>query len=336
MVIVVSMVLGLTFAITEHRSGCPRDALETILESIQTHSSDPEPASGNQIKLVSQTASNANAEPQPVVFTTELELHEFAAELSRSTGVRVELNPNSGPLSTFASGNACRMENAPGLLLLLKSFAPALHRYAPEFLRTKAGLKRVLVCEDLRLSKFQVRGTTDKASGTLFISHTLENDVEPVDDWAKTNEHCVHHEIFHLIEGRFSEHLQSQFDRWEIEKPKTWEYGKHGLDVARSRQTTTEEKYHHFDLDKDGLLDSLSDTDTPPHVLHPQPGVLTLYSKASVREDRAEFFTAVMLSRETLEFAIQASEEDEFVRKKLLILAEILTVVLDENGELTK
>lgn len=336
MVKILSLVLKLTLLITQEDDACPRKLFEPILETIQTHFSDSAVASDTQIRLTSLTNSGPKIEREIVASQAEEELHEFVGQLSRSTGVRIELNPNSGPLSTFVSGNACRMENAPGLLRLLKSFAPALHRYAPEFLRTKAGLKRVLVCEDLRLSKFQVHGTADKESGTLFISHTIENDVEPVDDWAKTNEHCVHHEIFHLIEGRFSERLQSQFDRWKIEKPKTWEYGKHGLDVARSRQTTTDEKYLQFDLDKDGLLDSLSDADTTPHFLHPQPGLLTSYSKASVREDRAEFFTAVMLSGETLEFAIQASEEDEFVRKKLLILAEILTVVLDENAELAK
>ena len=62
----------------------------------------------------------------------------------------------------------------------------------------------------------------------------------------------------------------------------------------------------------------------------------SIISRSSVREDRAEFFTAVMLSPETFEFAIQAADEDEFVNNKLILLAEILTLIVDNNAETEK
>jgi hypothetical protein len=43
-----------------------------------------------------------------------------------------------------------------------------------------------------------------------------------------------------------------------------------------------------------------------------------------------------MLPPETFEFAIQAADEDEFVNNKLILLAEILTLIVDNNAETEK
>lgn len=312
-------------------SSRPWDVLVPLLVRIQSPAFETSASLPPNILRVNRTALQLDPSSSDVVIGTETELAEHLDDLSAKCVVRIELNQETGSFGPNITGNACRLENAPGLLRLANAIALALLRYEPGFLADKVGLRRVLICEDLRISEFHVSGTTDSQSGTLFISHTIENHVIPGHGWPELQQHCIHHEIFHLIEGRYRDALADEFQRWEEQKSTSWEYGRNGLDVAKSMKAVIRKRFELFDLDKDGLLESNEGLGGSPLWTHPQPGLLTSYSQASVREDRAEFFAALMHSPESFDFAIQLADRDSFVNEKLLILGEILAAVLEEQ-----
>jgi hypothetical protein len=310
----------------------PWDVLVPLLVRIQSPAFETSASLPPNILRVNRTALPLEVpSPSDAAIETPTELAERIDDLSAKCAVRIELNQETGCFGPNITGNACRSENAPGLLRLAHAFAPALLRYEPGFLADKVGLRRVLICEDLRISDFHVSGTIDFQSGTLFISHSIENHVIPNDGWQKRQQHCIHHEIFHMIEGRYRDALADEFRRWEEQKPASWEYGRHGLDVAKSMKAVIRKRFELFDLDKDGLLESNEGIGVSSRWTHPRPGLLTEYSQASVREDRAEFFAALMQSPESLDFAMRVAEQDSFVYEKLLILGEILVAVLEKQ-----
>lgn len=311
-------------------SSRPWDVLVRLLVRIQSPAFETSASLPPNILRVNRTALQLDLpSSSDAIIETATELAEHIDDLSAKCVVRIELNQETGSFGPNITGNACRSENASGLLRLAIAIAPALLRYEPGFLADKVGLRRVLICEDLRISDFHVLGTTDFQSGTLFISHSVENHVIPGNGWPELQQHCIHHEIFHMLEGRYRDALADEFRRWEEQKPATWDYGNHGLDVAKSMKAVIRKRFELFDLDKDGLLESNEGLGRTSSWTHPQPGLLTEYSQASVREDRAEFFAALMHSSESFDFAMRAAERDAFVNEKLLILSEILVAVLE-------
>jgi hypothetical protein len=273
-------------------------------------------------------------DPRPE-YSDWCELDAMRSDLERATGVQIELLSQPRDFSWNVTGKPCRPENAYGILRLVRNVSTPLRSYQPHVLRERIGLRTVLICEDLRLKGVPIKGTTEFKSGTLFLSHDIENFVDPGPGWSNMVFHCVHHEIFHLIEGKFQERLADEFKYWETLHGNSWKFGTHAIDSATATRMveSARVKYRKYDRDKDGLLDFDAPVMNNPRFRILGDGLLTSYSKGSVREDRAELYSALMHSPVSRKLAFEAAENDLLLHTKLRLLESTLAILLRDASQ---
>lgn len=148
----------------------------------------------------------------------------------------------------------------------LRSTAATLtseHALYPHAFLEAAGIGRVVLCESLSYNGQRRRDVPDLASGTLYI--------DVGDRAVRRKRHSFHHEFWHMVDYRL---LGSRFEsahdaEWAQHNPEGFAYGEGG-------------KHMRLDGGSSQLASAPSDA------------FLNRYSTASVAEDRAEVWAALM------------------------------------------
>ena len=129
-----------------------------------------------------------------------------------------------------------------------------LNRYSSNFLK-EIGLKYIVLCEDLSITKINTAGIPNSITRTLILDIKFNE---------KHFERAIHHELFHMINDSYKELFNENI--WKNLNQKSFEYG----------ECST--CNNNWNLD---LLDNDS-------------GFFTEYAKSTASEDMAEVFSHLM------------------------------------------
>ncbi len=138
--------------------------------------------------------------------------------------------------------------------------------YSPSLL-ARAGLKRIVLCEQLAFAGQLRNAVPDFESGTLYLEVKRGQHNSPY------LRRVMHHDFFHMIDYRDDGSLY-QDEQWCKLNPKDFKYGKGGQTAQDIANTA-----------------ALSDR---------YPGFLNHYSTTGVEEDKAEIFAWMIVEPETM------------------------------------
>lgn len=140
-----------------------------------------------------------------------------------------------------------------------------LSRYPVGLIRA-VGLRRIVLCSRLASNGHEDGGLTDGLAGTIFLKVGLQEMVP--DAYFR---HIIHHEISHLIDDALGRST-GRDEAWSRLNPGDFAYG------------------------GDAIVPALEATGDDPAGRPDTPGFLNYYSMVDEGEDRAEFFTHMMLT----------------------------------------
>jgi hypothetical protein len=129
-----------------------------------------------------------------------------------------------------------------------------LNRYSSNFLK-EIGLKYIVLCEDLSITKINTAGIPNSITRTLILDIKFNE---------AYFERAIHHEVFHIIKDNYKDLFNEA--EWKNFNKKKFEY---------SECSTCNDKWN---------LDTYNKTE----------GFLTEYSKSTASEDMAEVFSHLM------------------------------------------
>ena len=129
-----------------------------------------------------------------------------------------------------------------------------LNRYSSNFLK-EIGLKYIVLCEDLSITKINTAGIPNSITRTLILDIKFNE---------AYFERAIHHEVFHIIKDNYKDLFDEA--EWKNFNKKKFEY---------SECSTCNDKWN---------LDTYNKTE----------GFLTEYSKSTASEDMAEVFSHLM------------------------------------------
>lgn len=236
----------------------------------------------------------------PVLGTLDLEKDAFVI-MSPANGPFAVLNgfvdhPNDARegwkrLRVIDAPAYSNIRGAPACPQAITAYVPLLvgewSLYPPDLFR-KAGLKRLVLCEELTNSSLKVGAVPDFENGDLYldVSHALDS--------RPYSRKAIHHDFFHMIDRRDDGSLKDP--EWAALNPKGTAYGTGGWDAIR-----------------DGTASGVLTSDIP--------GFLNRYSTSGVEEDKAEVFSNMIVNRDVVD---SMAKKDAVLRSKVQKMEELV------------
>jgi len=208
---------------------------------------------------------------QPLPRLAQLTLESVDARMRASCFAVTDATFFGAPASTRdpkARTGICGTSPTPGpLQRTTEALAPEHCLYPKRFL-DKVGLRRYVMCEELRYNGQRRRDVPYLASGTLYI--------DVGDRATRRKRHSFHHELWHMVDFHL---LGNAFEapdaEWSIHNPEGFTYG-HGGKHMRSDSSS-------------------SQLSSAPH-----EEFLNRYSTSSIAEDKAEIWACLMCYQQVL------------------------------------
>ena len=185
----------------------------------------------------------------------------------------VVLDPNffgapAHPTDPKARTGICGISPAEGpLLRTTTTLSPEHCLYPPSFLQA-VGVRRYVLCEELRYNGQRRRDVPDLASGSLYI--------DIGDRATRRKRHSFHHELWHMVDFHLLGNAFEAHDaEWCRHNPADFRYGSGGKHMR-------------------------SDSSSSQLSSAPSPEFLNRYSTSSIAEDKAEIWAVLMCYQRVL------------------------------------
>ena len=179
------------------------------------------------------------------------------------------------PIDPKARTGICGKQPLPAPLRKTCDTLSPEHQLYPKRFFDRVGIKRFVMCEDLKYNGQRRRDLPDLSSGTLYID---------VGDRAVCRKrHSFHHELWHMVDYHLlGNAFESHDAEWCEHNPRGFNYGNGG-------------KFMRTDSSSSQLSSS------------PSPEFLNRYSTSSIAEDKAEVWASLMCYQQVLKTpALQA------------------------------
>jgi len=162
----------------------------------------------------------------------------------------------------------CGISPSSGPLLRTTETLSPEHCLYPRRFLENVGLRRYVLCEELRYNGQRRRDVPDLASGTLYI--------DVGDRAVRRKRHSFHHELWHMVDFHLLGNAFESYDaEWAVHNPPGFKYG-HGGKHMRSDSSSSQ----------------LSSS--------PSEEFLNRYSTSSIAEDKAEIWACLMCYQQVL------------------------------------
>jgi hypothetical protein len=170
-------------------------------------------------------------------------------------------------------------------------------RVYPAELLKKAGIKRIVLCEDLGFDRQYRNAVPD------FLNETYYLEIKRGANNPRYLSLVFHHDLFHFIDLRDDGQLYRD-ERWSSLNPPTFKYGTGGRNAQTQKSTSV-------------LTDQY-------------PGHLNHYSTTGVEEDKAEVYAHLLMNAAYLETRIA---KDDVLRRKVERMKELMKAFCPECDE---
>ncbi len=224
------------------------------------------------------------------------------AALARRLGITIE-----PPGRRFTEGSGYAAAAEPPAAEDVKAFSPILEselaKYPGDFIPS-LGLRRIVLCRNLRDEKVRMGGTIDSRHRVLVldVGQGLNRAGSP--DPEALARRTIHHEMGHLVDAL----VEGRADRdreWERLNPKGFQYGAGG----------------------ESFLEDAGASMSAPVRL----GFLNPYAMSGIAEDKAEVFASMMVCYPGM---ARRAEGDEILRGKMALIRKLcrrLSPSMDEE-----
>jgi len=179
------------------------------------------------------------------------------------------------PIDPKARTGICGKQPLPAPLRKTCDTLSPEHQLYPKRFFDRVGIKRFVMCEDLKYNGQRRRDVPDLSSGTLYI--------DVGDRAVRRKRHSFHHELWHMVDYHLlGNAFESHDAEWCEHNPRGFNYGNGG-------------KFMRTDSSSSQLSSS------------PSPEFLNRYSTSSIAEDKAEVWASLMCYQQVLKTpALQA------------------------------